>query len=109
MNRTPPADAIYITSTCKRYEHDDVPEEYAVRLATGDDPIVGGCVIWGRYEGSWRPPGGEWHINAPARGLVHALIAQLAEQKRLNVALAERCAGQSELLTKRAAKPTEPT
>jgi hypothetical protein len=35
-------------------------------------------------------------------GQVHA---QLAEQKRLNVALAERCAGQSELLTKRAAKP----
>lgn len=110
MKDSPPDDAIRIVPTCPRLDIDDVPAEFAVQFEHEADsgirgwPIPGGCLIWGRYESSWRPAGGTWHVNASARGLVFTLLEQLEEQKRLNIALAERCAGQSELLTKRAAK-----
>lgn len=51
--------------------------------------------------------------HAPAGCLrakqVLALLDALDEQKALNLALAERCAGQSELLTRRAAASPPPT
>lgn len=39
-----------------------------------------------------------------ARSYVRVLLAELTEQRRLNVALAERVAAQSELLSKKAEK-----